>query len=113
MGDAHLLRVVLQNLIGSAWKYTVLTEEARIEFDATEINGKEVYFVRDNGPGFAKADAEKLFVPFQRLPGATDFSGFGIGLFTVERIIQRHGGKVWAEGEPEKGATFFFTLSAG
>lgn len=110
-GDGNLLRVVLHNLIGNAWKYTGSTEEASIEFGATEIDEKQVYFVKDNGPGFDKAGAEKLFVPFQRLPGAAEFRGFGIGLATVERIIQRHGGKVWAEGEPKKGATFFFTLS--
>ena len=112
-GDANLLRVVLANLLGNAWKYTATREEqALIEFGTTEIDGKPVYFVRDNGAGFDNADADKLFVPFQRLPGAEEYRGFGIGLATVDRIIRRHGGKVWAEGEPGKGATFYFTLPA-
>ena len=111
-GDANLLRVVLDNLLCNAWKYTAMREEAVIEFDATEIDGKPVYFVRDNGHGFDMADADKLFVPFQRLPGAEEYRGFGIGLATVERIIRRHGGKVWAEAEKGKGACFYFTLAA-
>jgi PAS domain S-box-containing protein len=111
-GDANLLRVLLANMLGNAWKYTALREEAIIEFGATEINGVPVYFVRDNGSGFDMADADKLFSPFQRLPGAEECRGFGIGLATVERIIRRHGGRVWAEGEPGKGATFYFTFSA-
>ena len=110
-GDANLLRVVLENLLGNAWKYTGMREEAVIEFGVTEIDGKPACFVRDNGPGFDMADAEKLFIPFQRLPGAEEFRGHGIGLATVERIIRRHGGRVWAEGEPGKGATFYFTFS--
>jgi PAS domain S-box-containing protein len=109
-GDANLLRVVLDNLLGNAWKYTGAQEEGIIEFGVTEIDGKRACFVRDNGPGFAMSDADKLFTPFQRLPGAEAFKGFGIGLATVERIIHRHGGRVWAEGGPGKGATFYFTL---
>jgi len=109
--DANLLQVVLDNLLGNAWKYTGVREEAIIEFGATEIDGKRVYFVRDNGAGFDQADADKLFVPFQRLAGAEEFKGFGIGLATVERIIRRHGGRIWVESEPGKGATFLFTLS--
>ena len=109
---ANLLRVVLTNLLDNAWKYTATRKEGNIEFGATEIGGKPVYFVRDNGNGFNMADAGKLFVPFQRLPGAEECRGFGIGLATVERIIRRHGGRVWAESEPGKGATFYFTLSA-
>ena len=105
--------MVLNNLLGNAWKYTAKREQAVIEFGATEIDGKPVYFfVRDNGVGFDKAEAGKLFVPFQRLPGAEEFRGFGIGLATVERVINRHGGSIWAEGEPGKGACFFFALSA-
>jgi len=109
-GDANLLRVVLDNVLGNAWKYTDMQEEAVIEFGVTQIDGRPACFVRDNGVGFAMADAEKLFLPFQRLPGAKEFKGFGIGLATVARIIERHGGRIWGEGEPGKGATFCFTL---
>jgi len=109
-GDSDLLRVVVENLLGNAWKYTGRQEEGSIEFDVTEIDGKPACFVRDNGAGFAMEEAGKLFHPFQRLSGAADFKGHGIGLATVERIIKRHGGRVWAEGEPGKGATFYFTL---
>jgi signal transduction histidine kinase len=108
--DAPLFRVVLDNLLGNAWKYTGTRDEGVIEFGTTEISGNPVYFVRDNGAGFDMADADKLFVPFKRLPGAEECRGFGIGLATVDRIIRRHGGRVWAEGEPGKGACFFFTL---
>ncbi len=109
-GDAKLLRVALDNLLGNAWKYTGAREEAVIEFGVADIDDKPACFVRDNGQGFAMADAEKLFIPFRRLPGADEFKGFGIGLATVERIIRRHGGRVWAESAPGKGATFWFTL---
>ena len=109
-GDAALLRVVLTNTLDNAWKYTGMREEAVIEFGTEMLNGKTAYFVRDNGAGFDNADAEKLFVPFQRLPGAEEYRGFGIGLATVDRIIRRHGGKVWAVGEPGKGSAFYFTL---
>ena len=111
-GDANLLRVVLDNLLGNAWKYTAMREEAIIEFGATEIEGKSACYIRDNGAGFAMADADKLFLPFQRLAGAKEFRGHGIGLATVERMIRRHGGRLWAEGEPGKGATFYFTLGS-
>ena len=111
IGDANLLRVVLDNLLGNAWKYTGMREEGVIEFGATEVEGRLTYFVRDNGAGFDMATADKLFLPFQRLPGAVS-EGHGIGLSTVERIINRLGGRVWAEGEPGKGATFYFTLAA-
>ncbi|HTG83114.1 MAG TPA: PAS domain S-box protein [Geobacteraceae bacterium] len=110
-GDAELLRLVLDNLLGNAWKYTGMRDEAVIEFGQAEVGGKPACYVRDNGPGFAAADADKLFIPFQRLAGAQEYKGFGIGLATVERIIRRHGGRVWAEGEPGKGATFYFTLA--
>jgi signal transduction histidine kinase len=109
-GDADLLRLVLSNLIGNAWKYSGKREEAVIEFDVTEVDGKPAYFVRDNGPGFDLAFADKLFLPFQRLPG-TDVEGHGIGLATVDRIVRRHGGSVWAESRPGEGATFYFTLA--
>ncbi|HEY6838188.1 MAG TPA: CHASE3 domain-containing protein [Geobacteraceae bacterium] len=110
-GDEGLLRVVLDNLLGNAWKFTCMRDEGIIEFGAEKRDGQLVFFVRDNGAGFAMADAEKLFAPFQRLPGAEVCKGFGIGLATVRRIIQRHGGRVWAEGAPDVGATFYFALS--
>lgn len=109
-GEMNLLRVVLENLIGNAWKYTAVRENAVIEFGVTNIAGVSTYFVRDNGCGFDVDDARRLFVPFQRLAGAEKFRGFGIGLATVDRIIRRHGGKVWAEGAPSKGACIYFTL---
>lgn len=109
-GDAKLLNIVLDNLIGNAWKYSGKREGTVIEFGVTEREGKPAYFVRDNGPGFDMAYAKKLFIPFQRLPGAEEFKGNGIGLATVERIIRRHGGRIWTESEPGKGATFYFTL---
>jgi PAS domain S-box-containing protein len=111
-GDAGLLRLVLDNLIDNAWKFTRGREDAVIEFGVTEVDGKPACFVRDNGPGFDMAYADKLFMPFQRLPG-TDVEGHGIGLATVDRIVKRHGGKVWAESKPGKGATFYFTLPGG
>ena len=110
--DANLLRVVLDNLVGNAWKYSSMRDKAIIEVGSMEVDGKSVYFVRDNGAGFDMAEAHKLFIPFQRLSGAKKSDGFGVGLATVQRIIQRHGGKVWAEGVPDKGTTFYFTLSA-
>jgi PAS domain S-box-containing protein len=109
-GDKNLLRVVLENLIGNAWKYTGIREKGIIEFGVSEEGGERSFFIRDNGAGFDMAHAEHLFIPFQRLPGAERFKGHGIGLATVERIVRRHGGKVWAEGEPGKGAAFYFTL---
>jgi PAS domain S-box-containing protein len=112
-GDPALLRVVMENLFGNAWKYTGKREMSIIEFGVTEIEGEQTCFVRDNGTGFDMAYAEKLFIPFQRLPGTDEFKGHGIGLATVERVIRRHGGRVWAEGDPGKGATFYFTLSEG
>ena len=110
--DPSLLRIVLDNLLGNAWKYSDMRDRTIIEFGARYIDGEHTYFVRDNGAGFAMTEADKLFTPFQRLPGAEISKGFGVGLATVERIILRHGGKVWAEGEQDKGATFYFTLSA-
>ena len=108
-GDASLLEVVLNNLIGNAWKYSGKRDETVIEFGVTERDGKPAYFMRDNGCGFDMADAGQLFTPFQRLH-SEEFEGHGIGLATVERIIRRHGGRVWAKSEPDKGATFYFTL---
>jgi light-regulated signal transduction histidine kinase (bacteriophytochrome) len=109
-GDAKLLRVVMDNLLRNAWKYSAKTEEAAIAFGVTEQRGKTACFVRDNGVGFDMSHAHRLFAVFQRLHSADEFEGTGIGLATVYRIIQRHGGMVWAEGERGKGATFYFTL---
>jgi signal transduction histidine kinase len=109
-GDSRLLRVVLDNLLGNAWKYTSKHERARIEFGQTNSNGSSAYFVKDDGAGFDPVYSEKLFGAFQRLHKVTEFSGTGIGLATVHRIIHRHGGRVWAESAVEKGATFYFTL---
>ncbi|MGH9575294.1 MAG: sensor histidine kinase [Candidatus Acidiferrales bacterium] len=111
-GDARLLRVVLDNLLGNAWKYSSRHENARIEFGVQRQCDSMVFFVKDDGAGFDSAYSEKLFGAFQRLHGATEFPGTGVGLATVQRIIRRHGGSVWAESAVEKGATFYFTLSA-
>jgi signal transduction histidine kinase len=108
--DLPLIRVVLENLLGNAWKFTRQIPQARIEFSATEGESGTLFFVRDNGAGFNMKYADKLFGAFQRLHRAEDFEGSGIGLATVQRIIHRHGGQVWAEGEVDRGATFFFTL---
>ncbi len=110
--DATLLRVVLENLLGNAWKFTGKQAQARIEFGVTQQEGHTVYIVRDNGVGFDMAYADKLFGAFQQLHRATEFAGTGIGLATVQRIIHRHGGHVWAEGAVNQGATFYFTLSS-
>jgi len=110
-GDSQLLRVVMENLLNNAWKYTGKQPEARIGVGALrQGDGKRTYFVCDNGAGFDMAFADKLFKAFQRLHTPNEFPGIGIGLATVQRIIHRHGGRVWAEGEVEKGATFYFTL---
>jgi PAS domain S-box-containing protein len=110
-GDPGLLRVVLENLLGNAFKFTRKEPEARIEFGGEQgEDGTACYYVRDNGVGFEAAYADKLFGAFQRLHGEEDFEGTGIGLATVRRIVERHGGRVWAEGEVGEGATFFFTL---
>jgi PAS domain S-box-containing protein len=112
VGDPGLLRVVLQNLLGNAWKYSSRRELARIEFGVGEKDGRPVYFVRDNGAGFDMAYAHKLFGAFQRLHSAAEFPGSGIGLATVARAIHRHGGDVWAEGGMGEGATFHFSLAS-
>jgi len=108
--DRHLMHIVLSNLMGNAWKYTSPKDEQQIEFGMFHADGKPVYFVRDNGIGFDMNHADKMFGTFQRLQTDGDFDGFGIGLATVQRIIRKHQGDIWAEGEPGKGATFFFSL---
>lgn len=110
MGDPTLLRVVMQNLLGNAWKYTGKQKQTVIEFGAMMQGQERVFFVRDNGAGFEKEKAARIFDAFQRLHKDAEFKGTGIGLATVKRIITRHNGRVWAEGEPGKGATIFFTL---
>jgi signal transduction histidine kinase len=112
--DANLLAVALENLLNNAWKFTSREERARIEFGSTtDEGGERVFFLRDNGVGFDMAYAGKLFGAFQRLHATEDFEGTGIGLATVARIVRRHGGRVWAEGDAGEGATFFFTLDGG
>jgi len=109
-GDARLLRIALDNLLGNAWKFTGRQPKARIEFDAVSSGGGTTFFVRDNGAGFDMKYGGKLFGAFQRLHKTEDFAGTGIGLATVQRVVARHGGRVWAEASPGKGATFFFTV---
>lgn len=111
-GDPGLLRIALQNLLGNAWKFTAGTQQARIEIgEAQTARGRE-FFVRDNGVGFDMAYAGKLFHVFQRLHSSRKFEGTGVGLATVERIVRRHGGTIWAESAPGRGAAFHFTLPA-
>ena len=112
IGDASLIRVVLENLLGNAWKFTSRQPHARIEFGVSDEPGSQGYFVRDNGAGFDMTYVNRLFGAFQRLHTVDDFPGTGIGLPTVQRIVHRHGGRVWAEGRVGGGATFYFTLSS-
>ena len=112
-GDPGLLRVALENLLDNAWKFTSKKPRATIEFGKAEVRGATALFVRDDGAGFNAAFAGKLFGAFQRLHKERDFPGTGIGLATVQRVVHRHGGKIWAEGAVEKGATFYFTLPKG
>jgi light-regulated signal transduction histidine kinase (bacteriophytochrome) len=108
--DPNLVRILLDNLLRNAYKYSAKQEQARIELGIFEVPGETIYFVRDNGVGFDPAYAHKLFKPFQRLHAGTEFEGMGIGLSIVRRIVERHGGRIWAESAPERGATFYFTL---
>jgi light-regulated signal transduction histidine kinase (bacteriophytochrome) len=109
-GDEKLLSIMMENLLENAWKFTGKIPEAQIEFGVTERDGHKTYYLRDNGVGFDMTYANKLFKPFQRLHTTEEFPGSGIGLASVQRIAQRHGGKVWAEGKVGEGATFYFTL---
>jgi signal transduction histidine kinase len=111
LGDARLLRQLLDNLIGNAWKFTSTRPEAFVEFGVRSDQGEPVYFVRDNGVGFDPAYAQRLFGVFQRLHAMTEFPGTGVGLAIVERVVHRHGGRVWATAEVGRGATFYFTLA--
>lgn len=108
--DPVMLRIAIDNLLGNACKFTAPRAEARIEFSSSTVDGETVYCVRDNGVGFDMADARQLFSPFQRLHGAGEFPGLGIGLATVQRVVQRHGGRVWAEAAVGRGAAFYFSL---
>lgn len=110
--DPALARTLLQNLIGNAWKFTARVSPGRIELGSTRTQGETALFVRDNGAGFDPAYARKLFAPFQRLHKADEFPGTGIGLATTQRIVRRHGGRIWAEGAVGQGATFYFTVPA-
>jgi light-regulated signal transduction histidine kinase (bacteriophytochrome) len=108
--DPTLARALIENLLGNAWKFTRKAAHPRIAVGSTEQHGEPVFFIRDNGAGFDMAYAQKLFAPFQRLHQSQEFPGTGIGLATVQRIVRRHGGRIWAEGIVDAGATFFFTL---
>ena len=107
-----MLRQVFVNLIGNAFKYTRLRDAAVVEIGVCEIDGEQTIFVRDNGAGFDMQYADKLFGVFQRLHGAEEFEGTGVGLAIVQRIVERHGGHVWADAVVEGGATFYFTMEA-
>lgn len=110
-GDPILLRVMLENLLSNAWKYTSKREVAKIEFGAIlESGGSPKFYVRDNGAGFNIIYAKKLFRPFQRMHSQAEFPGTGVGLASVQRIVQKHGGQIWAEAAVDRGATFYFTL---
>ncbi|MDP1534453.1 MAG: ATP-binding protein, partial [Rubrivivax sp.] len=109
-GDPTLLRQVLENLLGNAWKYTAKTRKAHIVFSVADHDGRRAYVVRDNGAGFDMRSSDRLFGLFQRLHSASDFPGTGVGLASVKRIVRRHGGEIWADAEPGRGAAFHFTL---
>ena len=111
-GDASLLEIAMKNLLRNAWKFTSMREATEIEFGARDLASGKACYVRDNGVGFDMANAEKMFHAFQRLHNSAQYPGNGIGLTTVQRIITRHGGRIWAEGEVDKGATFYFTLQS-
>ncbi len=110
-GDPNLMRVALDNLLGNAWKFTSKNQRTTIEFSETESNGQRTFFVKDDGVGFDAKKADRLFVPFQRYHDIKEFPGTGLGLALVKRVVSRHGGKIWAESEPGKGTTLYFTLA--
>jgi light-regulated signal transduction histidine kinase (bacteriophytochrome) len=110
LGDSRLMSIALTNLIGNALKYSSKTPNARIEFGTMEKDGQLMYYVRDNGAGFDMNYADKLFTPFKRLHSESEFPGTGIGLAIAKRVIEKHGGRIWAESAPGKGATFYFTM---
>jgi len=109
-GDPKYLRLAMENLLGNAWKYTGKKGDAVIEFGTIAKDGETVYFIRDNGAGFDAENAKTLFKPFQRFHSKNEFPGSGVGLSTVARVLEKHGGRIWAESKPNEGATFFFTL---
>ena len=112
IGDTALLRVLMENLLDNAWKFTSEKDKALIEVGSMDQDGESAFFVRDNGVGFDMAYVDKLFTPFQRLHDKTEFPGTGIGLATAQRIIGRHGGSMWAKGKVGDGATFYFKLQS-
>ena len=109
-GDSRLITIVLVNLLGNAWKYTGKRPQAKIALGQENKENETVFYVRDNGAGFDMAYVDKLFAPFQRLHRDSEFEGTGIGLATVQRVVSRHGGRIWVEAAVDEGATFFFTL---
>jgi len=109
-GDPSLMRAAMENLIGNAWKYSSRVLHPRITIGTVDVNGRAAFCVRDNGAGFDMKEAHRLFAPFERLHASTEFEGTGVGLAAVQRIMHRHGGRIWAQSEPGQGATFFFDL---
>jgi signal transduction histidine kinase len=111
-GDARLIEILVENLLGNAWKFTTRTTLPRVECGSLQKDGQTTFYVKDNGAGFDEAHAQRLFTPFQRLHSSVEFPGTGIGLATVSRIVDRHGGRVWAQGQVDRGATVYWTLPA-